>query len=344
MGAAGPQRPGSVVPMEWTADPSAGSWLRERLDDGVSTGTDAWTMHVVVPRGYPAYARVFHPARRDRPVGDEWPGLPYDAHRHAWDAFQARDPEIIGEQVSWADTAAAMGTKMHREAQWQHLVAPGRIVENEDGPRDSAGWRYQDPPIGGLEIESLAAVAEHLVAHTSTPDAGWAAVWEGWGGLLGFRGHGPSRAFYTFSDDPNHQAMLGRSGRDPFNSVFRRKTWQEGILSREISEGPRLELPDRRHVLFSAAPRTFAHPEWILDAPWRDRLAEEHGFPPAAQSPSILWPDDHAWVLVSEVDFDSTIVAGSEALIAAICADERLEALQIPEGADLTDDADEVNR
>ncbi len=300
-------------------------------------------MHVVVPRGYPAYARVFHPAHRDRPVGDEWPGLPYDAHRDAWDAFQARDPEIIGDRVSWTDTAASMGTTMHPGAQWQHLVAPGRIIENEDGPRDSAGWRYLDPPIGRLEIEPLAAVAEHLVTHTSTPDAGWAAVWEGWGGLLGFRGHGPSRGFYSFSDDPNHQAMLDRSGRDPFNSVFRRKTWQEGILSREISEGPRLQLPHRGHVLFSAAPRSFAHPDWILDAPWRDRPAEEHGFPPSAQSPSILWPDDHAWVLVSEVDFDSTIIAGSVELVEAIRADDRLEAFPIDEGSELTWDADEVN-
>ncbi|WP_244632259.1 hypothetical protein [Microbacterium sp. Se63.02b] len=49
-------------------------------------------------------------------------------------------------------------------------------------------------------------------------------------------------------------------------------------------------------------------------------------------------------MMVSEVDFDSTIVAGSAALIDAICADQRLEAFAIPEGADLTWDADTVNR
>jgi hypothetical protein len=48
--------------------------------------------------------------------------------------------------------------------------------------------------------------------------------------------------------------------------------------------------------------------------------------------------------MVSEIDFDSTIVAGSPDLVRAICADERLEALPLPEGADLTWDADEVNR
>lgn len=324
--------------MEWTADPSAGSWLHGRLDG------DRSDMHVVVPQGFPAYARVFHPARRDRPVGEDWPGLPYDAHRAEWEAFQARAPEIDEERVSWAETAAAMGTVMHASAQWDRIVAPGLIVENEDGPRDAAGWRYSPPPIGGLEVEVLAAVTQHLVEHTATPDAGMSALWEGWGGLLGFRGKRPSRGFYTVGEDPNHTAMLSRSLHDSFNNVFRRATWQEGILSRQISEGPRLQLPHRGHVLFTGAPREFADPAWILDAPWRDREAEAHGFPPSAHSPSLVWPDDRAWVLVSEVDFDSTIVAGTEALIRDVCADERIEAMPIPEGADLSWDSDGVNR
>ena len=58
----------------------------------------------------------------------------------------------------------------------------------------------------------------------------------------------------------------------------------------------------------------------------------------------IVWPDDRAWVLVGEVDWDSTIIGGSAELIRALVADERLEALPIREGADLTWDSDEVNR
>lgn len=46
---------------------------------------------------------------------------------------------------------------------------------------------------------------------------------------------------------------------------------------------------------------------------------------------------------MSEVDFDSTVVAGSAELIRALCADERLEALPITEGADLGWNGDEVN-
>ena len=49
-------------------------------------------------------------------------------------------------------------------------------------------------------------------------------------------------------------------------------------------------------------------------------------------------------MLVTEVDYDSTIVGGTPELIRALCADPRLEALPIREGADLAWDADEVNR
>ena len=322
--------------MEWMSAPSAGAWLRERLDAGYET------MHGVVPRGFPAYARVFHPAfvrslpDRAVPTSDELMRMPESERQALVDRF-------VDEPASWADAAAAFGTTLHPLAQWQRIV---RTPPDGDWRTRFApdGREFTAPIEGELEPEALAAIATHLVEHTQTPDAGFAALWEGRGGLLGFFGITPSRAFLTFTDDPNHQAMLDRSAHDPFNNVFRKPTWQEGILSREISEGPRFSLPGRDHVLFSAAPRAFADPDWVLQAPWRDLPGEEHGFPPAAQSPSILWPEDHAWVMASEVDFDSTIVAGSPDLIAAICADERLEALPLPEGADLTWDADAVNR
>ncbi|MBE7955059.1 hypothetical protein ILP86_12090 [Microbacterium sp. R1] len=321
--------------MEWMSNPSAGAWLRERLD------ADYETMHGTVPRGFPAYARIFHPAiarslrGRTIPTADELVRMPEPAQR----ALMA---EFVDEPVSWAQTAAVFGTVLHPLAQWQRIV---RTPPEEDwGARIAPdGREFTAPMEGELDPHLLATIAAHLVDHTKTPDSGFAALWEGRGGLLGFFGITPSRSFLAFSDDPNHQAMLDRSARDPFNNVFRRPTWQEGILSREISEGPRFALPGRDHVLFSAPPRAFADPEWVLQVPWRDRPAEEHGFPPSAQSPSLLWPEDRSWVMVSEVDFDSRIVAGSPALVEALCADERLEALPIPEGADLTWGADTVN-
>ncbi len=337
--------PGSVARMLWTEDVTPGEWLRERIDD-------PWrgTMHDVVPRGFPAYVRIFHPASRDRPVGAEWPREPYSNQR-AWEKFQKAHPdlELIDEHVTWAAAAAAFGTVMHPCAQWSSIVSVDPHGNREDDPRDTAGWRYQDPEQGGMPAEQVAAIAEVLAQQTTTPDAGFVALWEGTGGLLGHIGEGPSRAFFQMGDPESaelarHNTVLGSSFKDRLNNVFRKATWQEGILSRDISDGARLSLPGRDYVLFRGGVSELADPDWVLDIPWRDRVAEEHGFPPDAHAPSIVWPDDHAWVTVTEVDFDSTIVGCSAEAADALCADPRLEAMVIPEGADLSWDADEVNR
>ena len=319
--------------MEWIDDPSRGDWLRDRLDESYAT------MHGVVPRGYPAYARVFHPASvrslPDRPVPtqDEYERMPEAEH-------QALYGRYIDEPARWADAATAFGTVLHPTAQWQALVCTP-VGGDWRTRHTSNGREFSAPAEGDLEPADLAAIARHLVAHTATPDAGVAAVWEGWGGLLGHLGHSPSRSM--LSDDPVHERMLQRSIPNPFEDAFRKPTWQAGILSERISTGPRLTLPGREYVMFSAAPREFADPDWVLGAPWRDVESEERGFPPAAQHPSLIWPDDRAWVLVSEIDFDSTVIAGSAELIRAICADPVIEALPLPENAALTWDADEVN-
>lgn len=323
----------------WIPDPAAaGGWLRERLDDGHPT------MHGVVPRGYPAYARILHPAAvrtlPDRPVptSEEWDAMTEDERERLWERTEDR-------RATWTETAAAFGTTVHPLAQWQRLV---RTPADGDWRTRHApdGREFTAPVEGYLSPDDLAPVATHLAAHTTTPEEGVVGVWAGYGGLLGAYGSN-GRSLLTFSDDPAenaHAAMLAESTHDPFNNPFRKAQWREGILSREISEGPRLELPDRRYVLFTASPRSFADPDWVLDVPWRDRIAEAHGFPPSAHHPNLLWPADRAWVMVSEIDFDSTVVAGGPELVRALCTDPAIEALAIREGADLRWDADDVNR
>lgn len=46
------------------------------------------------------------------------------------------------------------------------------------------------------------------------------------------------------------------------------------------------------------------------------------------QSPNLWWPDDRAWIVATEVDYAWTYVGGSAALIDAILAEPRLEALR----------------
>lgn len=323
--------------MEWSADVSSGDWIRERLDPpGEGWGA---TMHAVAPRGFAAYARIFHPAGRDRPVGEPWPGRPYDRYAREWDAFQDRAPLIDSELVTWAETARSFAREMHTLAQWHRLAVDPEQPEGEDGPRDAAGWRYSAPATGSLDADLLAATIQVATQHTTTPDDARAAVWEGFGGLVGGMGYGPSRALLT-ADEPDgrHGAMLGHAMRDAFNDVFRKPSWQPGALSDDISRGARMSFPQREYVLFHTGLKELADPGWVARVPW----AEDGD--PFTQSPNLVWPVDRAWVLVTEVDYDSTIVAGSLELVGALCRDPHLEALPIDEGADLSWDGDEVNR
>lgn len=332
--------------MEWTDDVSAGDWLRERIDD-------PWrgTMHDVVPRSFPAYARVLHrphvttlPGGRMLPA-EEWVALSEHEQRD-------RVERMTTETSTWAEVAKAFGTELHPEVQWSRLVRT---------PTDANGWRqviapdgreFTAPAEGQLDPDLLAVVAAHLAAHTTSPDDGFVALWEGWGGLLGFFGDTPSRTFLSFAADSGapvdpevarHNEMLARSIHDPFNNVFRKPVWQPGILPDKASRGPRLELPGRGHVLFRGGVVELTG-EWMLRMPWRDRIAEEHGFAPAALAPGLVWPTDRAWILVTEVDYDSTIVGGSPDLVQAICTDPRLEAFALRPDADLSWTGDRINR
>ncbi|MBD8540653.1 hypothetical protein IFT88_16740, partial [Frigoribacterium sp. CFBP 8751] len=62
------------------------------------------------------------------------------------------------------------------------------------------------------------------------------------------------------------------------------------------------------------------------------------------EPPQLLWPEDHAWVLATEIDWDSTIVAGSRTLIDSILTDDRFEAYPVDENSDLSWNGDTINR
>jgi hypothetical protein len=66
---------------------SPGAWIKPRL------GGEFGAVTCQVPRGYEAYARIFHPAS-----DSDW------------------------SPVRWAEVADALGTTAHREMQWHALL------------------------------------------------------------------------------------------------------------------------------------------------------------------------------------------------------------------------------
>ncbi|MGO1973704.1 MAG: hypothetical protein ACTH2Q_12190 [Propionibacteriaceae bacterium] len=311
--------------MRWTADVAQGEWLREQL-------VESWEgLHFLVPQGYPEYVRVFHPFERERVPGRDWAEVERDQLRGI------EVGELVTEQVGWAEVAERFGTTMHPQAQSHRLL---RIEFDSNEPVvDDHGWGYVQPSEGYLDTGLLSRLAGVLADQTVTPDRGWIGVWEGWGGLTSAAG----RASYIAVSGDHLRARLLRRTLSIRYRV--RSWWRErheprtgsGVLPRKVAAGPRLELPWRDYILFEGGIDLFATADWIRRAPW---LAPEDRASP--QSPTLLWPADRAWFLVSEIDFDSTVIAGPRGLGAALAA-AGIEALPIDPDADLGHEGDAVN-
>lgn len=269
----------------------------------------AWaTAGGVVGTGFEAYARVLHPLdarRHDLAVTDGW-GLHPVVEERAW---------------RWAEVAARRGRHLHPRVQWTRLTGaePPQTFETDDG------WAVGPPEEGQLDTAVLAALTEHLGPATTTPDDLVAAVWDGWGDL-----HGNSATISWFVGEPSEEDIREQQRSDA-ERALRDAAVQRGL------QGPVFEWPGRSFHLMTASVRLFADPAW-LDA------ADLETWPGAGHTPQMLWPEDRAWVLATEIDWDATIVAGSRDLVERIVADDRFEAFEVGVDDDLSWAGDVVDR
>lgn len=105
----------------------------------------------LLPKGFPAYVRVFHPA--GHVVDGEW------------------------TPVRWAEIAEATGSRVDPGMQLYGLT---RGRERRHGPLP--GVYDQAPVVGSLPVDLAGVLADVLSRHTSTPERCWFAVWDGFGG------------------------------------------------------------------------------------------------------------------------------------------------------------------
>lgn len=136
------------MPLEYVDDLTPARWIAERLHPF------AQDAGAIVPPGFEAYARIFHPAIRH--VGD------------------------VGLAVTWRDIAAANLRAYHPEMQFGALVA---LVGTPTAPRSQAGLFDDWPRTGTLRLEDARALLDVLAQHTTSPARCWFAAWEGFGSL-----------------------------------------------------------------------------------------------------------------------------------------------------------------
>jgi hypothetical protein len=130
--------------------------------------------------------------------------------------------------------------------------------------------------------------------------------------------------------------------------------WEDAFAPEELE--PLLELPRGRDHIVLAGPLS-AIDQIIWDhskpGPGTAVFSFRSGEGPPAEPPEIdrkareaphlIWPADRSWFFVSEVDFDSTLVGGSAALIEAIVASPELEAWAVEPTTSFACDADKIN-
>jgi hypothetical protein len=257
-----------------------GGWIRPKL------GGEFGAVSLQVPKGFEAYARIFHPAS---------------------------DPE--GHPVSWAEVAKACGTIPHREMQWHAILgladAKGRGGSCSPDDPNGAKWAGSDPPTGGMDIEALDALCEILAVHTV---------------------------------DPAHC----------FFGLCTIQDWEDSFSADESQ--PLLALPDGRDHIVLAGPLSAVNQiayDWsklgsaqaIFIANKDEQLSNELDAPELLRrdAPNLIWPADYTWLVASEVDFDSTLVGGTDKLIEAIVESSKLEAWQVEPSNSLAINADKIN-
>lgn len=266
----------------------------------------------VVGVGFAAYARILHPvaARRvDLSTADEW-GACAVLEEARW---------------RWSVVARRQGLTMHPLVQWNRLADLHQGVDFDDG------WQVGQSQEGFFDLGLLAGLTEHLMRASSTPQDLLAGIWNGWGELTG------SGSVLYAIEGSRLRAWLTR--RQALREAERQ---QQESLRPEIraaaEHGPHLEWPGREMILCATSCDEMRDPSWAEGA----GLGIHPDFPPSI-SPQLLWPVDHSWVVASEIDWDSTIVAGSRSLVDAVLADGRFEAFEVDEDSDLSYEGDLVN-
>jgi hypothetical protein len=130
-------------------DVEAADWIRERLFP-----FNVYRVGSVVPSGFAAYARIFHPAWTSR----DW------------------NPE----EVSWTEVAAWAGRKVHPEMQFHSIATPAEPNRSDD----QMPWTGE-PRLGVLSKPQARALIDLLPSFTSTPDDCWFCLWDGYGYVSG---------------------------------------------------------------------------------------------------------------------------------------------------------------
>jgi hypothetical protein len=188
-----------------------------------------------------------------------------------------------------------------------HALMQWHALVGSSDPLNFEGslWPAYSPDLGNLVPEVLAPLCELLAGHTAGAERCFFCLWDGWAWV--------TRGAYAL-----------RSSPDPILPTF----------SAEELSRPRVRHPDRDYLLLEGPLTAALH---LGD----DVGAFRFGDP---QSPNLFWPEDHAWCVASEIDYDSTLIGDTTELVHAIINDPTFDAWPVQPDDSLAADADLINQ
>lgn len=190
-----------------------------------------------------------------------------------------------------------------------HALRQWHVLVGRPDPDDieTSDWDGADPECGDLEPEILEPLCVLLGQHTKNAGHCFFGLWTG-----------------TTTMVFHFQA----GGGEDYGGV-------EMPASVADIPGPRFDLPPDagREYLLLSGPLSAAVEIAKADV--------TTGLGPT--SPNLIWPEDRSWFVATEIDFDSTLVGGSEALIESIVESKEIEAWRVGPADSLAADADEGN-
>ena len=167
----------TIAPFVPATDTAAARWITNHLHGFADSVVS------IVPAGFSAYARIYHPA---------------------WQTSNGQRTV-----VRWSDVAAATQRVAHRQMQWPNIVgshSPAHPPVFDDS--------FEPPSEGSVTPDVSRPLWQTLAPHTTTPESCWFAVWEGFGCLSTVVRLSPSFAI------PNRQLHLFHGSVEAIEASF----------------------------------------------------------------------------------------------------------------------------
>lgn len=215
---------------------------------------------------------------------------------------------LDGRRSSWEDVGKLTGKVVHSRVQWHSLVGAS-------DPDDlSVTLRtVGQPRRGELPVDLFTELIGVLTSEGSeNASLYYLAYWTGWAWAAGFK-------------------PLSRGGLKRTGDGCRSPNDAEGLIRGDLSL-PLLRIKGNDYRVLSGTAESV-----------NSLKQQDHDCLPGPHAPTMAWPHDRSWFLVTDIDFDSTLIGGSQAAMTTLSSWGGLTILPIELDYSLSADGDREN-